>query len=113
MAVRSVDPATLHQWLADANAVLVDVREPVEHRTSRIAGAKLKPLSSVNAPTCRRPARSSSTARKADAATRPCLVADDDRPQGGARYHAALSRLQSDSRDCIVFYGCDAIANGG
>ena len=49
MAVRSVDPATLHQWLADANAVLVDVREPAEHRTSRIAGAKLMPLSSVNA----------------------------------------------------------------
>ena len=50
MAVRSVDPATLHQWLADTNAVLVDVREPAEHRISRIAGAKLMPLSSVYAP---------------------------------------------------------------
>jgi rhodanese-related sulfurtransferase len=49
MPVPSVDPQTLRQWLVEGSAALVDVREPAEYRASRIAGARLMPLSSVAA----------------------------------------------------------------
>ena len=45
MSPRTIEPLTLKQWLAEGSAVLVDVREPAEHRASRIAGARLMPLS--------------------------------------------------------------------
>lgn len=47
--MRSVDPPTLRRWMAEGSATLIDVREPAEHRSSRIAGARLMPLSSVDA----------------------------------------------------------------
>jgi len=47
--MKSVDPSTLRQWIAEGSATLVDVREPAEHRTSWIAGARLMPLASVDA----------------------------------------------------------------
>ena len=45
MPVRQIAPTTLNQWLRAGSAVLVDVREPAEHRASHIAGAALHPLS--------------------------------------------------------------------
>ena len=45
MSPRLIEPQTLKQWMAEGSAVLVDVREPAEHRASRIAGARLMPLS--------------------------------------------------------------------
>jgi rhodanese-related sulfurtransferase len=45
MAVPTIDPQTLRQWQAEGSAILVDVREPAEHRASRIPTARLAPLS--------------------------------------------------------------------
>jgi rhodanese-related sulfurtransferase len=44
-----VDPATAKAWVAEGKAVLVDVREPDEHTRERIAGARLAPLSRIEA----------------------------------------------------------------
>lgn len=43
--VRMVDAATVRGWLAEGSAVVVDVREPHEHRAGHIPGAVLVPLS--------------------------------------------------------------------
>jgi rhodanese-related sulfurtransferase len=43
--LKIIDPPTVSQWLAAGQAVLVDVREPIEHDAVRIAGATLEPLS--------------------------------------------------------------------
>jgi rhodanese-related sulfurtransferase len=48
MLVNTVDAKILKQWLAQGSATLVDVREPVEHRTSRIPGALSIPLGQVD-----------------------------------------------------------------
>lgn len=45
--MRNVDAKTLKQWLDRGEAVLVDVREPAEHRAEHIGGAALVPLSSA------------------------------------------------------------------
>lgn len=42
---QDTDPATLNEWLAKGEAVLVDVREASEHARERIAGSRLMPLS--------------------------------------------------------------------
>jgi rhodanese-related sulfurtransferase len=47
MGLKTIDAATLKQWLEKDEAVLVDVREPGEHAAQSIAGAKLIPLSGV------------------------------------------------------------------
>lgn len=44
----TVDAHTLHDWLESGQAVLVDVREPFEHATERIAGARHVPLGHVD-----------------------------------------------------------------
>lgn len=43
--IRTVDAATVMGWLRDGLAVIVDVREPQEHRAGHIPGATLVPLS--------------------------------------------------------------------
>jgi len=43
----TVDAKTLKQWLERGEAVLVDVREPAEHKAQCIKGAKLLPLAHV------------------------------------------------------------------
>jgi rhodanese-related sulfurtransferase len=43
--LKPIDAQTLYKWLADGEAVLVDVREPVEHAGEHIPGAHLLPLS--------------------------------------------------------------------
>ncbi|TWA72961.1 rhodanese-related sulfurtransferase [Azospirillum brasilense] len=43
--IRTVDAATVMGWLKDGSAVIVDVREPHEHRAGHIPGATLVPLS--------------------------------------------------------------------
>lgn len=48
MALKTIDAATLKQWLDAGEAVLVDVREPAEYAAESIAGAALMPLASVN-----------------------------------------------------------------
>lgn len=47
--VREVDPAAVRDWLASGACELVDVREPDEHARERIAGARLAPLSKLDA----------------------------------------------------------------
>ncbi len=47
MTIHTVDPQTLRNWQADGSAVLVDVREPAEHRASRIPNSRLIPLSRI------------------------------------------------------------------
>lgn len=43
--LQPIDAQTLHKWLAEGEAVLVDVREPAEHAGEHIADAYLVPLS--------------------------------------------------------------------
>lgn len=49
MSVRTVDPATLRQWLEQGSAMLVDVREPAEHRSRNIVQARPIPLGKIDA----------------------------------------------------------------
>jgi rhodanese-related sulfurtransferase len=49
MAVKTIDPQTARNWLAEGSAVLVDVREPAEYRAAHIPKARLMPLSQVAA----------------------------------------------------------------
>lgn len=49
MPVKTVDPATLRQWLEQGSALLVDVREPAEHRSRNIAQARPVPLGKIDA----------------------------------------------------------------
>ncbi len=49
-----VPPALLAQWLREAGAVLVDVREDFEHAQERISGAENCPLSRFDPETLRR-----------------------------------------------------------
>ena len=44
----TVDAHTLHDWLESGQALLVDVREPFEHATERIAGARHVPLGHID-----------------------------------------------------------------
>lgn len=46
--VRFVDPATALEWHRNGAAVIVDVREPHEHRAGHIPGALSNPLSSFD-----------------------------------------------------------------
>lgn len=46
-AVKSVNPATAHEWLMHHEAILIDVREPAEYEEVHIAGAHLIPSSAV------------------------------------------------------------------
>lgn len=55
MAIKNVDPKTLKKWLSNNEAVLVDVREPIEHSAKNITQANLVPLSQIakcNLPQC-------------------------------------------------------------
>jgi rhodanese-related sulfurtransferase len=47
MTIPSVDARTVKAWLNRGEAVLIDVREPAEHASERIAGARLVPLSGI------------------------------------------------------------------
>ena len=43
--IKTVEAATVMAWLKDGSAVIVDVREPHEHRAGHIPGSTLVPLS--------------------------------------------------------------------
>lgn len=45
MSLKTIDARELHRRLAAGSAVLIDIREPDEHRRERIADARLLPLS--------------------------------------------------------------------
>ena len=47
MSVKQIDVKTAKQWLDSGEAVLIDVREPAEHASQKIEGAKLHPLGSI------------------------------------------------------------------
>lgn len=49
MTLKSIDPVTLKRRLDDGSAVLVDIREPDEYAREHIAGARLIPLSKLDA----------------------------------------------------------------
>lgn len=49
MRINTIEPRQLQDWLRDGSAVLLDVREPAEHRALRIAQSRLVPLASVDA----------------------------------------------------------------
>jgi rhodanese-related sulfurtransferase len=49
MPVKTVDLATLRQWLEQGSALLVDVREPAEYRSRNIPQARLVPLGKIDA----------------------------------------------------------------
>ena len=47
MTIKHIDAQTLKQWLTNDEAILIDVREPAEHKTANIPSAILKPLGSI------------------------------------------------------------------
>ena len=49
MSIKHIDVQTAKQWLDSGEALLIDVREPVEHAALSIDGAKLAPLSRLSA----------------------------------------------------------------
>lgn len=48
MSVKQIDAKTAHAWLAKNEAVIVDVREPVEYAAMHIPDAKLIPLGIID-----------------------------------------------------------------
>jgi rhodanese-related sulfurtransferase len=48
--IQMVSPRTVMQWMADDEAVLIDVREQAEWDQGHIPGARLIPLSTFTAP---------------------------------------------------------------
>lgn len=46
--VKMASAATVAKWVNDGSAVVIDVREPNEHRAGHIPGATLNPLSSFD-----------------------------------------------------------------
>lgn len=48
MNVKTVDVTTAKQWLDKNQAILIDVREPVEYALQKIAGAALHPVGSIS-----------------------------------------------------------------
>ncbi|HRO02732.1 MAG TPA: rhodanese-like domain-containing protein, partial [Terricaulis sp.] len=49
MNLPSIDPQTLQQRLKAGDTLLIDVREQDEHAREHIAGARLVPLSALDA----------------------------------------------------------------
>ena len=49
MSIPTINPVEARRRLADGSAVLVDIREPMEHAREAIPGAKLSPLSTYDA----------------------------------------------------------------
>jgi rhodanese-related sulfurtransferase len=47
MTIKTVDAKTLHSWLENSEAEIIDVREPAEFNSEHISGAKLAPLGSL------------------------------------------------------------------
>ncbi len=47
MTIKTIDAKTLKTWLANDEAVLIDVREPEEYKQQNIKEATLIPLSNV------------------------------------------------------------------
>lgn len=47
MTIKNINAPTLKKWLVNNEAILIDVREPAEHKTANIPGATLKPGGSV------------------------------------------------------------------
>jgi rhodanese-related sulfurtransferase len=47
MIIKSVNAETLKRWMDNNEAILIDVREPVEHSEEKIMGASLIPLAIV------------------------------------------------------------------
>jgi len=47
MAYKTVSPQQLKEWIDKKECVLIDVREPAEHKAANIKQAKLLPLSNV------------------------------------------------------------------
>ena len=47
MTIKNIDAKTLKKWLDNNEAVIVDVREPAEHESSKIEGSNLVPLATI------------------------------------------------------------------
>lgn len=47
MQIKSIDPMTASEWLNNNEAMLIDVREPVEYNEVHIQGAHLIPVNTV------------------------------------------------------------------
>ena len=47
MTIKNIDAKTLKNWLGNDQAILIDVRQPAEHRSQKIDKAKLIPLDEI------------------------------------------------------------------
>ncbi len=45
--IKSIDAVTANEWLNNNEAIVIDVREPQEHKEVHIAGAHLIPINTV------------------------------------------------------------------
>lgn len=47
--MNTINAQTLHHWLKQQEAIVIDVREPAEHASSKLEGAVLLPLGTIHA----------------------------------------------------------------
>ena len=87
MPIKSVDADTLRHWLQAGQTVLVDVREPAEHATARIDGARCVPLAEL-----------AGTPLHGDGGTRLVLHC-----QSGRRSLAACEKLQAENAELDIY----------
>lgn len=85
MQAQHIDASTLKQWLDNDEAVLIDVREPAEHKTANIPGATLKPLSTIT------------TANLASAGNKKVVIHCQKGARGGSACQKLLEELDDDS----------------
>lgn len=51
MNINKVEPQTAKKWLEQNEAILIDVREPLEHNSQKINNSQLIPIDSINCDT--------------------------------------------------------------
>lgn len=84
--MKSVSPHILKQWLDEGAATLIDVREAAEHASQHIEGARLVPLSRLDAKLC-------------DAGDKKLVV----HCYRGGRGSTACARLQEAMPECDIY----------
>jgi rhodanese-related sulfurtransferase len=85
--MKNVDVKTLKNWLANEEAILIDVREIAEHKNQRIAGSTLIPLAEI-------------TKEKLPDTKNKKLIFHC---QGGKRSQNACQKLLSENIDCEIY----------
>ena len=87
MTIKNIDALTLRKWLEDDQAILIDVREPAEHKNQNIAKAKLIPLAEIT------------KEKLPDFANKKLVI----HCQGGKRSLSACQKLLGENIGCEIY----------